>query len=203
MPTLRLINLAPLVAFFAAICPLHSAIIFAPDGDDLTVTITEEITFTSTANVDQDFYGFILEDVFTSAQGQNLSTSTGTSSLTINGSDSTFTGGLSGNLNASQNAYDPNDLRLAWFFPSGSVELQSGETITISTGARTLPGYLSSGILPDNITSSVSIQAITGLNVAVSNSQTVTASVVPEPTSGLLAGISGLIFGLLRKRHRD
>ncbi len=164
---------------------------FSAAGDDLEVTFTTPITFTITVADSRAEYGIILEGAYSSSQFDNYDLSTGDSAMTLNVSPSSTVGGNAGTISFSVGVSDPTDLALTWAFVGGQ-QLNVGDTVVISEGTRTIPGFLMrGGILPD--AGSETLEVILFGGDAQPLSEPVRVDVMSEPSSAVLInGISVL-----------
>ena len=162
----------------------NAAVVFAAAGDDLQVTFTTSITFTVTAADSFFEYGIVLEDAYSTNQSGNLDISTGDSSMTLNASPSSTAGGNAGTISFTVGVSDPTDLALTWRFV-GYQQLDVSNTVVVSEGTRTIPGFLTrGGILPD--TDSTTLDVVLFGGDAQPLSEPVQVAVESEPPSPVL-----------------
>ncbi|MGB0775591.1 MAG: PEP-CTERM sorting domain-containing protein [Akkermansiaceae bacterium] len=181
----------------------HAAITFTSSGNDLILTNTEEIVFTTSSVVPGSTIFFVIEDAFSTAPSPNYLTNvtsgTATVSDSMGNSHSTGSTGSSPNIgygNFTVGDFDPNDFVFGFSDSSDPLLIASGSDVTLSAGTFTLVGG-SIPILPDFTNSTITLTDNNLLSVAPSQAVT---TVVPEPSSAFLFGIS--ILGLLTRRRR-
>jgi|GEM_PF-4978111 len=177
----------------------YGAVIFAlePITDYLTVTFTEDITFTFTSATGTNYVILALEDVYSSEQapnwGNNIITSATTLTLknpTDTLSNYSFDGGI-----LSYEFLDLTDIGIPFNFTSGTP-IAIGDTAVLSAGTFSFGKVMP---LPDNTEFTASL--------GNSNYSPITApeslNSVPEPSSvAFLFGLGAAGIAVTRKKRR-
>ncbi|MEM6692868.1 MAG: hypothetical protein AAF664_25795 [Planctomycetota bacterium] len=193
-PTLVLISLT----LFAA--RANAAIVFSAAGDDLSIAFTAPLVFTVNAKDNFNEYGIVIEDVFSAPQTSNMGISTGDAEMSVDSVSSTSLGGFAGTINFLSGVSDPNDFSLAWRF-SSAQRLEIGDTVQISTGNRTVPGFIANGgSIPRIPAPSVSVVLFGNQAAPLSDPIQTQVSTVPEPSPIMLLLAVSLCACVSRRR---
>lgn len=192
----------PLLAILSAIaaltCSATGAIIFSggTGGQPVVMTITEDITFTINRNVQTQYLGLVIKNVYTTGPGYTMGDvpptnySSAGSIKATNGSQTGSGYYSTGTLDFSYNDLKTRDFLLTitrgqgWTFTNGSQ-------VTIHAGSVTMTEWV---LLPDKPVTSV-LLVDGGVVTSISGQ----VAVVPEPAAMLL-GSMGMI-ALLRRRR--
>ncbi|GHC42156.1 hypothetical protein GCM10007100_03870 [Roseibacillus persicicus] len=187
-----------------------AAVSFSSSGNELTMTLTEEIVFTPTVNVAGQHLYLIIEDaldplgigadyVTTSKRGTMTLSDDGTNAPDANGARSAtpgFSGSMAGYGDFSVAEFDKGDLLITFETVNNdqSLYIAANSAVTLSAGTYIFEGD-SIPLVPD-FTSAQIFMTNNNLEL-ISNSLTLVA--VPEP-SVMVLGLLG--FGALLTRRR-
>ena len=193
---------ATLIIFGSLAGGANAAVIFSNPGGTLNVTFTDAVDYTVNSSHTHNYYHLVIRDVYTSAQPNNWASIFGV------GSTVTLTHNNSGlaNVNPNDNVVysgildfnvpDNNDLILGFRW-SSDLTVTSGDTFTLSAGTYSTNRNIA---LPDSNAASFDTLLIEG---AQFNQATSVQTLIPEPSSALLVGLSALGLAVARRRKTN
>jgi hypothetical protein len=189
---------ATLIIFGSLAGGANAAVIFSNPGGKLNVTFTDAVDYTVNSSHTEDFYHLVIRDVYTSDQPSNFANTVANSTVTLthinSGSanatpnDSAQYSGISG-----YSLPDNNDLILGFRW-SSDLTVTSGDTFTLSAGTYSTNRNIA---LPDSNAASFDTLLIDGFRF---NQVTSVQTLIPEPSSALLVGLSALGLAVARRR---
>ena len=189
---------ATLIIFGSLAGGANAAVIFSNPGGKLNVTFTDAVDYTVNSSHTEDYYHLVIRDVYTSDQPSNFANTIASSTVTLthinSGSanatpnDSAQYSGISG-----YSVPDNNDLILGFRWNS-DLTVTSGDTFTLSAGTYSTNRNIA---LPDSNAASFDTLLIDGFQF---NQATSVQTLIPEPSSALLVGLSALGLAVARRR---
>ena len=192
---------ATLIIFGSLAGGANAAVIFSNPGGKLNVTFTDAVDYTVNSSHTEDYYHLVIRDVYTSDQPSNFANTIASSTVTLthinSGSanatpnDSAQYSGISG-----YSVPDNNDLILGFRWNS-DLTVTSGDTFTLSAGTYSTNRNIA---LPDSNAASFDTLLIEG---AQFNQATSVQTLIPEPSSALLVGLSALGLAVARRRKTN
>jgi len=194
---------ATLIIFGSLAGGANAAVIFSNPGGTLNVTFTDAVDYTVNSSQTFDYYHLIIRDVYTSAQPNNWSGGSGvagassTATLTHINSGLANDGSVFDSAILNYNVPDSNDLILGFHW-SSVLPVTSGDTFTLSAGTY-FTNHLNVA-LPDSNATSFDTLLVNGGSF---NQATSVQTLIPEPSSALLVGLSALGLAVARRRKTN
>ena len=190
---------ATLIIFGSLAGGANAAVIFSNPGGTLNVTFTDAVDYTVNSSHSHNYYHLVIRDVYTSDQPSNFTSTVANSTVTlthINSGSANATPNDSAQYSgiSSNSVPDRNDLILGFYWSPPGLTVTSGDTFTLSAGTYSTNRNIA---LPDSNAASFDTLLIEG---AQFNQATSVQTLIPEPSSALLVGLSALGLAVARRR---
>jgi len=178
-----------------------AVVVFSSDGDDLLITIQDPIEITSLVSHSSSIMGLAFIDVYQAQQLSNFPGNYGDATLqTPGGSSSLGRGaGILGNYGLTSIYVLFGELSAATF----SFSVSPGDSVVITPGTRTLPGFLANSPFPDTEEKEISVYLISQFSHPRPPDlgfTTVDVELVPEPELHFLIALPVLTTAFSRRR---
>lgn len=193
---------ATLIIFGSLAGGVNAAVIFSNLGGTLNVTFTDAVDYTVNSSQTTNYYHLVIRDVYTSAQTNNWSGGDGVAGASSTAILTHINSGLANDGNVfdsgilNYNVPENNDLILGFRW-SSYLTVTSGDTFTLSAGTYSTNLNIA---LPDSNAASFDTLLINGAQFTQATS---VQTLIPEPSSALLVGLSALGLAVARRRKTN